>query len=152
MSTQQLAQLIDAKFEVLRQLQTVARRQLQVIGEEDLGTLLAVLSAKQRVLEVLGKLDAQLAPYREDDPEQRRWNSAGDRERCRLQAERCELLLRELLCLEKQAEAAMLTRRGAVAGQLRNLEQSAEAGRAYAQAPGIAPTAIASSFDLTSEG
>ena len=148
MDTDHFAQLIDAKFQVLGQLREVARRQREVIAARELSQLLTVLSAKQQLLTLLKKLDAQLTPYREQDPENRVWRSPADRQRCRDQADRCEAILREVLGWEKQAEHEMVRQRDEVSQQLQALEQSADAQRAYVQMP----AAVAGSFDLTSEG
>ncbi len=148
MSTDNLAQCIDAKLQVLMQLQVLARRQQAAIGENDFTSLLTILAGKQQLVNQLQELDSQLAPYQNESPAARRWSSSALRERCQAQAARCEAVLREILAAELQAEKTITTQRDATAKQLEAVNQSHRAQRSYATLP--APqTAI---FDLTSEG
>ncbi len=148
MSTEHLAQCIDAKLQVLMQLQALARRQQGAIGENDISSLLSILTGKQQLVNQLQELDSQLAPYQNESPTVRRWSSPAQRERCQAQAARCEAVLREILAAELQAEQAITTQRDATAQQLEAVNQSHRAQRTYAALP--APQTA--TFDLTSEG
>jgi hypothetical protein len=131
METDLLAQLIDAKQQVLRQLLDVSRRQQQIIAEKELTSLFSVLSAKQQILQVLQKIDQQLEPFRGDDPQQRQWRTESDRVRCREQAARCEAILKEILSLEKAAELSMVEQREQTATEIAAFQHHAQAERAY---------------------
>lgn len=148
MTTDHLAQLIDAKLHVLVQLLMLARRQLVVIGENDLTTLLTVLAGKQQLVSQLQGLDRQLAPFQSQSPESRQWPSMAARQRCQQQAARCEAQLKEILVVEQQAERQITARRDETAQRLAAVNQSSHAQRTYA----ALPVPSASTLDLSSEG
>lgn len=131
MQTSALATLIDSRLAVLVQLLALARRQVAVIAENDLTTLLTLLAGKQQLVNELQGLDRQLAPYQEQSPHARQWSSLAERTRCQQQAARCEAVLREILAIEKQAEEQMTLQRDAVAQRLATFDRSAQAARAY---------------------
>ena len=68
MDTVRLAHLIDRKHEVLRQLLLLAQRQYQVVSQGEMGTLISILAAKQRMLNELQTVEAELAPFRRAGP------------------------------------------------------------------------------------
>jgi flagellar biosynthesis/type III secretory pathway chaperone len=145
--TDVLADLIGKKLAILEQLRDLSRRQSDLIEDSDVQRLLSVLSAKQTLLNELQRLQRQLEPFRQQDPESRRWRSPQDRQRCRQLAERCEALLGEIMLVEKQSESEMVRRRDAAVARLEETHSSAEATRAYI---GSTPT-VRRSLDLSSE-
>jgi hypothetical protein len=135
MDTERFAALIDAKLAVLVQLHELARRQLDVIADGELTTLLTLLAGKQRLVLALQQLDAQLAPYAKQLPQERQWSSPAARERCQHQATRCEAVLRELLTFEQTAEQKLQAERTATADRMAALERSSFAHQAYLNSP-----------------
>jgi hypothetical protein len=147
--TDVLAQWIGKKLAVLEQLRDLARRQIDLIADGDIQRLLGLLAAKQTLLSELQRIQRQLDPFREEDPDTRQWRTAGDRQHCRRQAERCEALLREIMLVEKQSEIEMAGRRDTVVTRLGQARCSAEAARAYIGASDSAPRH--GQLDITSE-
>jgi flagellar biosynthesis/type III secretory pathway chaperone len=145
--TEQLAELISDRHEVLVQLRELSRRQLDLIGEGDVDRLLVLLSAKQTLLGRLQKVDRRLDPFRRQDPESRRWRSPADRERTRQMAERCETLLGEIVLVEKQGESDLIRRRDEAATQLEGVHHASQARQAYGEAADAGGR-----LDLTSDG
>jgi hypothetical protein len=136
METDLLAQLVDGKHEVLVQLHQLAHRQLSLIGDDrEMSELLSLLAAKQALLDELHALEKQLDPFRQQDPESRRWRTPRDRQRCAQVAGRCRSLLGEVIELERVAEAEMKRRRDRTAAQLQAVSTAAEARAAYAAGP-----------------
>jgi hypothetical protein len=131
METETLARLIELKHGVLFQLRGLAERQRTVVDEDELSALLGLLAAKQRLLDALQTVEKELAPFRGQDPERRRWRSAAERQRVRGLAEQCESLLAEIVQLETQSEQELLRRRDAAADGLQGTHRAAEACRAY---------------------
>jgi flagellar biosynthesis/type III secretory pathway chaperone len=131
LDTDLLADLIGKKLAVLEQLRDLSRRQTDLISDDDIERLLSVLSAKQTLLNELQKIQKSLEPFRSQDPEQRRWRSPADRERCRQLAERSESLLGEIMLVEKQSEQEMARRRDEAVNRLQDVQSSAKATRAY---------------------
>jgi flagellar biosynthesis/type III secretory pathway chaperone len=131
LSTERLAALVTAKLKILELLVGLARKQLTIVETGEISDLVKLLAAKQTVLSQLQTLERQLDPFRLQDPEARRWNSASDRARCQADAHRCDELLAESLRLEKQGEAIMLRRRDAAASVLQGVNAAVEAQAAY---------------------
>ncbi len=132
--TDLLAELINQKHDVLVQMRDLSRQQSELIGRGEISQLLAVLSAKQTLLIQLQKLEKQLTPFRDQDPESRQWRSVQDRQRCRQVAERCETLLKEIMLVERQSETDLTYRRDQAAERLQGVHGAAQARRAYAGA------------------
>src|SRR6266480_3616859 len=100
-STELLAALIDKKHEVLVQLRTVGARQTDLVASGEVGELLKLLAAKQQLIAKLQDLEHELKPYYAGDPEQRLWRSPEARVRCAKQASECNVLLEEVVRIEK---------------------------------------------------
>ena len=157
--TEQLAQLIRQKREVLAQLHQVGSRQGELVASGDVGSLLKLLAAKQRLLAGLQVVEKQIEPFREEDPEQRVWASPTARAACAADAQACRTLLAEVMEMEKTHEEQMTQRRDEVAAQLQRVHTSHDARGAYQanQHATKSPQAIAvdatpaTGIDLTSE-
>lgn len=130
--TDRLSELIAARLQVAQLLVGLARRQLELAERGEMSPLLKLLAAKQTVLDQLQRLERQLDPYRDQDPERRVWRSAADRQRCQEQMELCGRILNEAMTLEKQGEAAMVRRRQAAAEALAQVQSATDARAAYA--------------------
>ena len=146
-STDNLARLIAQKRQFLELLARLAHAQADLIDSADMTRLLPVLGAKQQLLAQMQQLEQGLAPFRDDDPDQRQWASAAAREACRQDAQRCEQLLAEIMVLERQGEAEMIRRRDETARRLEEMESSARVHNAYVDLP----VPAASYFDMSSD-
>ncbi len=147
METDLLSDMISKKLAILEQLRSLSGRQSDLIAQGDIQRLLSVLSAKQTLLAELQRLQQQLGPFRQQDPETRVWRSPQDRERCRRLVARCEALLSEVMSIEKQSESEMAQRRDAARARLEGSHAPAEATRAYLR-PGVPARG---SLDLSSD-
>ncbi|MBW3598421.1 MAG: flagellar export chaperone FlgN [Planctomycetes bacterium] len=143
--TDALAELVARKLRVVTQLRELTVRQPALIDSDDMKTLLRVLSAKQRLLEEVQRLDARLERFRRQDPEARVWRSPEDRRRCRAAAEQCQRLVEEVKALEAKDKDALVRRRSAVSQELDHAQAAAEARNAYQ------PVASPVRLDLSSE-
>ncbi len=132
-ATELLAALVQQKLDLLEQLRELGRRQCQLVQEGDTTRLLTLLSAKQKLVVDLQRMERQIDPYRDEDPQQRRWKSPEVRQRCRQAVERSETLLGEIVLLEKQCAAQLEQRQNATAQNLNDLQHAAAARTAYAQ-------------------
>jgi len=79
MSTIHLASLLSKRLLYIKQLATLARRQYEVIQENDITKLLEVLARKEYMLYEIGLIETELSPYKNEDPDARVWNSEEDR-------------------------------------------------------------------------
>lgn len=133
--TDELAELICSKRACLLKLRDMGRRQLELIDEGDMTTLLDVLGAKQRFLMKLQQIERALDPFRDQDAEERRWRSSELRDRCATQLRQCETLLAEIVSQEKVSEGALRRRRDEAAVRLQGAHLADQARGAYTGQP-----------------
>jgi flagellar biosynthesis/type III secretory pathway chaperone len=147
MTTQQLTTLMERKHDCLVQLRDLGSRQLERIDAGDMGMLMKVLSAKQRLLAELQTLERGLDPFRAQSPEQRDWKSPAERAHCASLANRCQLLFSEIVSQEREAESRLILQRDDAERQLQGMHVAARAHGAYRAeyAPAM------SSLDLSTE-
>ena len=130
--TDQLVQLIDQKHEVLSQLLTLSQYQLRLAGHDDhISDLMRVLGAKQTLIERLTRIDRQLDPFRQQDPESRVWRSASERTICSQKAAKCETILNELKTLEQKSTEVVTSHRDEITRMLRETKTSSDSTVAY---------------------
>ncbi len=144
--TERLTALTNAKVEVLEKLRDLARVQAEVTRSCDATELLNFLSRKQPLMDQLAAVQSELNVYSQDDPDQRQWRSSEARQSCRKQVERCQLVLSEIVLLEKQTLDEMIERRDAIASQLQNGRDATAAATAYRTSEYL----VEGSLDLTS--
>ena len=118
------------------------RRQTELIEAGDMTSLLKLLSGKHTVISQLQKLDGDLTPFRDEDPERRIWRSTAERAACQARCRACNALLAESMALEQQAETAMRGRRDAAAATLAAVQTASDARAAYAAIPSPALTSL----------
>jgi flagellar biosynthesis/type III secretory pathway chaperone len=130
-TTERLAELIRRKHQVLVQLRDVGHRQTSLIACGQTSSLLKLLAAKQHLISALQGLERELTPYHAEEPESRSWRSPEDRAQCARQAAECNVLLAEVVELEKSGADAMTARRNEVAEQLQQVHSAAHVRSAY---------------------
>ncbi len=145
LSTDLLGDLIRRKHNCLLHLRDLGQRQLALVRRGSMDELLDVLAAKQHLLVELQRIERGLDPFRQEDPEQRTWRSAEERQRCAEELARCDSLLAEIMTQEKQSEHELIRRRDEAARRLQGAHRAAQARQAYTEdAPASA------GLDLTS--
>jgi hypothetical protein len=130
-STEQLAELIRRKHQVLMQLRDVGRRQTDLAASGNIASLLKLLAAKQQLIATLQTLEHDLKPYYTEDPERRVWKSPQDRADCAQQVIECNAMLEEIVRLEKLGAEKITVRRNEVAEQLQQVHSAAQVRGAY---------------------
>ena len=146
--TDLLAELIERKLECLVHLQEMGKKQFEYAQGDRITELLDVLAAKQRLLIQLQRIEQGLAPFRDQDPNERRWPTPEQRQRCAGQLRQCETLLTKIIAQEKLSEGELTRRRDDLAGRLQGIHVASQARGAYA-AESRPPV---SRIDLASEG
>jgi len=131
LSTTRLAGLITAKQQVLEILVQLGRKQVALIAAGDMTSLLKLLAGKQSVMSHLQMIEQAMAPFRDEDPESRVWESPTHRMACQARADQCNDLLREAMQLEQTAEAEMVKRRDSAQVALTSVQAAADARAAY---------------------
>jgi hypothetical protein len=130
-STEKLAELIERKHRVLVQLCDFGRRQADLVTSGDIAALLTLLGAKQQLITGLQKVEQELQPYYAENADRRAWSSPQARENCARQAAECNLLLEEIVRLEKLGAEKMAVRRNEVAEQLQQVHAATNVRSAY---------------------
>ena len=130
-STNRLVELIDKRQRCLVALHELSTRQSGMIADGDMSALLRSFSVKNQWLVALQAVERDLAPFHQQNPEERVWASEAVRQQCAEKAATCNQLLRELMKLEKQNEQEMTQRRDRVAAQLQNVQSADAARNAY---------------------
>jgi hypothetical protein len=129
--TDLLAQLVARKRDCLLKLRTMVAKQLELATDGSVTALLDILSSKQRVIVELQKVENDLAPFRNQDPDQRRWRLPQAREDTARQLAECETLMGRIMLEEKKSEHEMVRRRDETALQLQGVHQATVARGAY---------------------
>ena len=142
-----LADLIVRKRDCLVQLRDLGPRQLALVREGSMTTLLDLLSAKQRLLLELQRLERQLDPFRGQDPDARRWSTPETRQQTARRLAECETLLAQIVRQDKECEEELIDRRRRTAIRLQDVHAAHRARGAYL-APG---SGVAARLDLSSE-
>lgn len=145
--TDLLLQLAARRQDLLEQLYTLGRRQLELIDQRDMTQLIHVLSAKHHVLADLMQVEKRIDPFRNQDPESRRWREAGLRRRCGEHVGEGDRLLCEIRGQEKVAEDLLRRHRDEAAARLRVAHSAAQTRLAYS-----APAQASSRLDLSTGG
>lgn len=130
-ATEQLAELIRQKHQVLVQLREIGRRQTDLVNGGEITSLLKLLAGKQHLIVALQKLESELKPYYGQNPDARIWQSPADRTQCAMLASECNAILEEIVALEKQGAEQMNARKNEVAEQLQQVHAAAHVRNAY---------------------
>lgn len=131
LETEQLADLIRKKHQVLVQLREIGRRQAGLVSNGEITALLKLLAAKQHLIVALQTLERELKPYYAENPDHRVWNSPADRTQCAQLASECNTMLEEIVAIEKQGAEQMDARKQEVAEQLQQAHTAANVRNAY---------------------
>lgn len=115
----------------LAQLRELVARQSALAAAGETTDLLRLASAKGQLIAALQSLETQLAPYSDQQPQERAWASEAARAACAADAEACRRLIEEVLAMEQADERQMTARRDAVANQLRCVATGGRVHEAY---------------------
>ncbi len=126
-----LKDLIRVKRECLLQLRDMGRKQLALIDEGNMTSLMDILAAKQRPLVTLQRIERALDPFRKQDPRAARLAFGRRQAQCTEQLKQCETLLAEIVSQEKCCEAALICRRDEAAARLQGAHLAGYARHAY---------------------
>jgi hypothetical protein len=130
-NTRQLAELVEQKHACLVQLLEIGARQEELIQAGDMTQLLRVLTSKHSLIAALQRIERDLTPFRDQDPQTRVWSSAEARADCAEKAALCRELLDDVVRQEKFNESLLLKQREAVADRLGQVHAAARASGAY---------------------
>ncbi len=130
--TKKLQELGSLKLHLLRSARELSIQQTEVMQSDDVATLLIVLSRKSEILDTLRTLQNDLDLYRDQQPEDRQWDSVEERLACRQTFEEIDRLLEELTQMDNQALDQMTQQRDAMASQIAQFATAEAVQNAYA--------------------
>lgn len=137
-----LAELIAQRHACLSQMHKLGVKQSELVTSGEVGALLRLLSVKNQLIGVLQTIEQQLAPFHTQDPETRNWSSPTARECCGKQVAECQVLLDQIMQMERDNEQKMTERRDFVASQLQAAQSAGAARRAYQAQQCFAPRPV----------
>ena len=129
--SEHLFQLVGQKLERLQQLHACSGNQMQYVETEDMGAILEILAAKQRLLIEIEGIDRQIAGYHVDDPEERVWPTDEMREQCREKISQCDRLVREMLEYDQIATERLAEKKSTAKQQLQQFVNTAHVQGVY---------------------
>ncbi|HMO83670.1 MAG TPA: hypothetical protein PKC18_01990 [Lacipirellulaceae bacterium] len=132
-STKRLAELVGNRRRCLEQLLNLGRRQVDLVSLGNMSDLMRLLAAKQQLIAALQSLEKELAPFHEQEPDDRVWESSVVRSQCAADADACRRLILEVVDLEQGCEKQITFRRDEAASKLRNVESGSMIRAAYSK-------------------
>jgi len=138
--SEHLFQLVGQKLERLEQLHSYSGNQMPYVETEDMGAILEILAAKQRLLIEIEGIDRQIAGFHVDDPEERVWPTQEMREQCREKISQCDRLVRETLENDQIATERLTEKMSSAKQQLQQFIDTTHVQGVYRQhktRPGI---------------
>lgn len=133
LTTEFLASLVAQRRKCLVQLRDLGKRQDEAVAADDMTSLMQLLAAKQQLVVALQRIEGELDPFREQDPETRVWSPAAARAECAAQAADCRRLLEEIMAAEQRTQDQLVLRRDEVGRQLRSTTSHRQIRQAYRQ-------------------
>ncbi len=131
LGTERLADLIGQKHRCLVQLRDIGTRQIETARGGEMDLLMQLLATKQRLLDQMMRVEQQLKPFRDQDPESRVWSSLAERQRCAAVANECESLLNTIVQQEKESERELIRRRDDAQVRLQGTHVAGHVHNAY---------------------
>ncbi len=132
MNGNEVAALIQQRWEILDQLLSISRLQMTAIERGQMSELMRLLSEKQKPLNKLIELGNQIGVASADDSEDRYWDSNDIREQCRRQQDDCEKINLELLAIEAECESKLSQNRDELRERLERVDSGWQAVSGYA--------------------
>ncbi|MDR1963618.1 MAG: hypothetical protein LBQ50_07545 [Planctomycetaceae bacterium] len=131
--TKTLSELIQQKEELLRRLLPISVRQLEIVRQSDLTTLLPHLARKQRLMNEFEIIEQQLVPFQNIPPEERKWNNKTEQQETSAAIDRCAVMLEEILRNDSTSMDELSVQKTEVEEQLRRVRQGSQVFSAYAK-------------------
>lgn len=149
-STKLMLELLEKRLGIIEQLSELARRQLEIIRSGDVVVLLEMLGRKQQAIGELEMTERELAPYREDVPEERIWADEKSRQRAEAVIEYSKELLKYVMEIDAIGERELSEQKDITEAKLKKLEQGSNVHAAYSNAAPPPLKGNSGRFDLKS--
>lgn len=130
-ATDDVLGMLREQAELYGRLEAYSRRQRRLVGNDDVGPLLALLSERQRLSQELTSLAARLAPIRDQWSAFRLRLTSGERAEAEALIDEAGRRLRQVIEEDEQDARVLAGRRQLVAGALRTAQAGGAAMAAY---------------------
>ena len=124
---------MQSRVLVLEQILSLSEKQLNLVQLGDTTLLLELLARKQKMFETFETLEQQLDPYRNIEPQDRRWESEQERRDCETAILQCNELLAAVLELDQQSIPEFAQQKDEIQRKLKTMGTSGKAGAVYAR-------------------
>jgi hypothetical protein len=104
---------------------------MESVQGRDTASLIKLLAVKQSLIGGLQAVEADLSHFSGEDPERRQWKSPDARANCAALATECNVILREIVELEKRGVAQLTVHRNEIAQQLEQTHAAVDVRNAY---------------------
>ena len=118
LGTTRLLELAEQKHHLLTQLRELSIEQSQLAEQRSAEELLSLLSRKSDTIEILTRVQESLKPFQAQQPEERKWPSESERDRCRSLFVQSEKIIAEILVIDNQTLGEMSLQRDLIGQQL----------------------------------
>ncbi|MFA9478639.1 flagellar export chaperone FlgN [Phycisphaerales bacterium AB-hyl4] len=141
MSIAPLVEKLTQQRDHYAQLKQLADRQAALIAEGETEQLLGVLAQRQQLVDELGRLSEEIAPYRERWAQLSASLGDGDRQRVNALIESVEGLIEQIIEQDDRDRQQLQTAREQVGNQVKQVHHAGRAVNAYRAAPVAGPGA-----------
>ena len=126
-----LTQILESQVSVLEQMLLISEKQLHIVQLEDMTLLLQLLGRKDKMCEAFKELERQLEPYKNIEPQDRKWESEQERLACDAVVRRRRELRDAILELDRQSETELARQMHDTQKQMRKMDTSGKAAAVY---------------------
>lgn len=127
----EIEQLAAEELKMYRQLHGLMTRQREAVDREDTEQLMKVVGVKQSVLERIGAIQKAVGPVKTQWADHADQFEQGVRERIETTFRQTGELIKSILEIEDETQRRLATRRDGMMGQIKTIDRSRQASKAY---------------------
>ena len=116
------SELLRSEEEILKRLLIVSQRQLELVQAEDVAVLIQHLGQSVKLWNEFELLEQQLEPHKGIPQEQRKWNSADERQMTEATLNRCKSLMKQILENDQVSLTTMAAKKEEMAAKKEEME------------------------------
>jgi ABC-type uncharacterized transport system ATPase subunit len=125
--------LIRKEEELLERLLYVSQRQLEIVRDGNMTTLLEHLGQRQQLWNEFEVLEEQLKPHKEIPSEERIWSNTGERQSTEDSWNRCKTLLEEIMTTDNVSLTETSVQKTETESQIKRVQKVRNVVPAYAK-------------------
>lgn len=138
---QRLLELLEAEESIYREVLDLSSRQIQVIDRGEPAELLTLLAQKQKRIEAIDRLSAEIVPLRERCEAEREKIPSEMRQALEEALRRLREILAEIVALENEGEKRLQRAKDAAGNEIETLQRGKAMHKAYGVGGKVPPSA-----------